>query len=90
MHYQKGNYDKSCRLLLKAERWAPDVLGESIFEGILGLSLYPVGREQEGLPYMLSARDNLRKVASHNPDVHSLECYVLDEINRGVASMPAQ
>jgi len=90
MHYQRGNYCKSCRLLRRAERWAPEVVSGSVFEGVLGLSLYHLGREEEGFPYLLSARENLNKVISHNSDAHSVECYVRDEISRVMASTPAQ
>ena len=90
IHYQRGNYRKSCRLLRRAERWGPEVVYGSTFEGVLGLSHYRLGQENEGFPYLHAARNNLTKVASHKAEIHSVECYVLDDINRVLGNIQAQ
>jgi hypothetical protein len=82
VHYWRGNYVKSHALLLKARTWNSDITEDSIFGACLGLSLYHLGKHEEAIPYLISSKNFLTKVSSHNSEVAAIESETLKEINQ--------
>ena len=86
MHYWRGNYQKSCEFLKKAELWDPVIIKGSIFEAGLGLALHHLGRPEEATPLLMSAQNHLSKLSTHNKEIASAEHQMLKEINQILSS----
>ncbi len=86
MHYWRGNYQKSCELLTKAERWDPEITKNSIFEAGLGLTLHQLGRTEEANPKLIAAQIHLSKLSTHNKEIAGAEYQMLKEINQALSN----
>lgn len=65
-----------------ANRWCPEIVQGSIFEAVLGLSLYRIGRIEESLKYLQATQKNLDKVVSQNQQLREFEQEIKSELNK--------
>jgi hypothetical protein len=80
VHYWRGNYAKNHALSVNANSWNPGVVKDSIFEACLELRLYHLGKHEAEMPHLVSAKNFLTKVSSHNSEVASVENETLKKI----------